>query len=260
MPTPFVSIKKRPMSKKTFEPEEDKPVDYFKKVEAAKKQEKLSTENLVTSLRSDMVLTSSTSPEKKSILQRINLKYLFGILLTLFIIILVWFMLGGPGRPILEHNLVLLVPSEATSTPTAVVPVALLPITPPLPTKTPLPSATALPTYTATMRIIPSPTIQPATVTPTSVLSACRDALTISLADVGQTLCVKGTVIQTAEQPNAFMVIFNKKPGSFYWVTYDLVWSDAVLDTCYQITAKIEKIANSPIQLFDYKNLPELCP
>jgi hypothetical protein len=250
------------MSKKTFEQDDSKPVDYFKEVEAAKKQEKLSAENLITSLRSDMVLTSDTSPAKKSIFQRINLAILFGILLSLFIIVLIWFLLAGPGRPILEHNLALLVHAEATSTQPVISSEVLPTATLPQPSSTPLKSATIQPTLTPTMRIVASPTISPATITssPTSVLSVCRDALTITLADVGQTLCVKGTVIKTVEKPNAFMVIFDKKPGSFYWVTYDLVWSDAQLDTCYQITGKIEQIANSPIQLFDYKNLPELCP
>jgi hypothetical protein len=247
------------MSNKTFNQEDKKPFDYNKEVEAAKKQDKSSTDSLITSLRSDMLLTSSTSPAEKSVIQRINLKYVFGILLTLFIIVLVWFLLGGPGRPILEHNLVLLVHTDTTPTQT-VAPVAITPTAMPLqPTKSPFPSPTIRPTNTPTVRIVASPTNPPATLTPTSS-SACRDALTISLADVGQTFCVQGTVIQTIEAPNGFMVIFDNKPGSFYWVAYDLVWTQAELNTCYQTTGTIKQIGNSPILIFNYHNLPELCP
>jgi hypothetical protein len=67
-------------------------------------------------------------------------------------------------------------------------------------------------------------------------------------------------VIETIANPTNFMVIFNTEKGSFYWVTYDLVWSQAELDTCYQTTGTIDKIANSPILVFGYSNLPEPCP
>jgi hypothetical protein len=38
------------------------------------------------------------------------------------------------------------------------------------------------------------------------------------------------------------------------------VWSQAELDTCYQTTGKIDQIANSPVLIFGYSNLPEICP
>lgn len=247
------------MSKKTFDQEENKPFEYFKEGEAAKKQEKSDTDNLITSLRADMVLTSSTSPAKKNIFERINLKYLFGILLTLFIIIFLWFWLGGPGRPILEHNLALLVKAEASSTQPVFSSVILPTATSLQPTITPFPSPTIRPTNTPTVRIMASPTNPPLTATPTSP-PACREALTITLADVGQTLCVQGTVIQTADKPNGFMVFFNTQPGTFYWVAYDLVWSQAKLDICYQTSGTIQQLGTSPVLIFNYKNLPELCP
>jgi hypothetical protein len=56
------------------------------------------------------------------------------------------------------------------------------------------------------------------------------------------------------------MVIFSTEKGSFYLVTYDLIWTQGELDTCYQVTGKIDQIANSPIMLFSYNNLPEVCP
>jgi len=73
-------------------------------------------------------------------------------------------------------------------------------------------------------------------------------------------LCVQGTVIEIIDKPNYFMLIFSNKPASFYWVSYDMVWSQAEVDTCYQIRGTIKQIANSPILVFDYSNIPEVCP
>jgi hypothetical protein len=247
------------MSNKASDRDDSNSIEYIRVVNAAKKQEKSNEDDLVNTLRSDMLLTSSTSPAQKSFFQKINLKYVFGILLTLFIIIFVWFMLGGPGRPILENGLSLLVHAEATSTQPVVSSVVLPTATVLQPSDTPLPSPTFRPTNTPTVSIATTKTSVPATTTPTSA-PACRDALTITTADVGQMLCVQGTIIQTIEQPNAFMVIFNKQPGSFYWVTYDLVWSKAELDTCYQTTGTIVQLGTSPILIFNYSNIPELCP
>ena len=74
------------------------------------------------------------------------------------------------------------------------------------------------------------------------------------LLDVGQTLCVQGKLIEIVDKPNSFMLVFSNKPGAFYWVSYDIVWSQAKVDTCYQIRGKINQIANSPILVFDYSN------
>ncbi len=247
------------MSKKVFDQDDSKSIDQNRKFDATKKKEKSGEDNLVTTLRSDMLLTSSTSPMGKSFFERINLKYIFGILLTLFIVIFVWFMLGGPGRPTLENGLALLIQIDATPTQAVVSSVVIPTATRPQPSNTPLPTPTLHPTNTPTSRLVATRSNVPPTVTPTAI-PACRDALTITLADVGQTLCVQGTIIQTVERPNAFMVIFSKKSGSFYWVTYDLVWSKAELDKCYQTNGKIEQLGNSAILIFDYSNLPELCP
>jgi hypothetical protein len=247
------------MSKKTFDQEDRKPFDLFKEGDATKKHEKLSEDDLVNALRSDMLLTSSESPAQKNVFERINLKYVFGISLTLFIIIFAWFMFGGPGRPILEHSLVSLVHDDATSTQPIVLAMATSTATPIKASETPIPSPTTSPSRTPTARIVASATKLPSTSTPTST-PACRDALTISLVDVGQTLCVQGMVIETIDRPNGFMVIFNTAPGSFYWVSYDMVWPQAELDTCYQTTGLIEQLGSNPILLFDYSNIPELCP
>jgi hypothetical protein len=94
--------------------------------------------------------------------------------------------------------------------------------------------------------------------TPTS--NACRDVLSITLDDVGQTLCVQGTVTELISNPNNFMVVFSFQPGAFYWVTYDMVWSKAEVNKCYQVTGEILKINKNPVLVFDYRNIPEECP
>jgi hypothetical protein len=247
------------MVKKVSDQDENQPFDYFKQVEHTKKPDKPSSENLVSAMRSDMLTTSDSTPAEKHTLEKIDLKVVVGVLLALFMVVLIWFILAGPGRPGLEHGLAVLVRHESSPTPLLVPSPIPATSTPLQPTKIPIARPTLRPSSTPTTRIVVSPTPLEPTSTPTSA-SACRDALTITLVDVGQTLCVQGVVIETVERPNAFMVIFNSQPGSFYWVSYDMVWSKAKLDTCYQTTGKVEQIANSPIMLFSYNNLPEVCP
>jgi len=252
-------------------PEETKPFDYIREVKAAQKHEKPSLSNLGTALRSDMVPASNVQPARESILPRDKLRAAVGILLGIVIVVFILFIVIGPGRPILEHNLAILAHQTTpthTSTPTFSPPTTI----PSRPTKTYDPSPTIYSTKTQVVKIItshtpipPSPTAflpSPTRISPTlsSTEPGCRDVLSITLEDVGQKLCVKGTVIETITNPMDFMVIFSNKPGAFYWVTYDLVWSKGELDTCYQITGKIDRIGNSPILIFDYSNLPEVCP
>lgn len=247
------------MAKKSFDQEESKPFDYFKEVEAAKKQEKNTSENLVTALRSDILPASHAMPARKNIFQRVNLKLVVGIIIGLAILGLIWFSLIGPGRPILEKQLVSLMQREGT--PTQQVMPSPLPATAksPEPSKTPFRSPTVRPTLTQAIISISSPTLNPSTLTPTPS-SGCRDALSITLADVGQTLCIQGVVIETVDKPTNFMVIFSSEKGAFYWVSYDLVWSKGELDTCYRIHGTISQIGNSPVLVFGYSNLPEECP
>lgn len=246
------------MDKNGFKQEEDRPTDYFSEVKAAQKQEKASVTNLVTALRSDMVPASNVQPAKKSILQRDNLKIAVGILLGIVIIGFILYIAIGAGRPALEQNLVSLANKDITPTPSPT-PTTFLPTKTPIqPTNTPYPSPTIRPTNTPVVKNIVLPTQAPPTPTPTAAV--CRDALSITLADVGQTLCVRGNVIETVSHPTDFMVIFSHEKNAFYWVSYDLVWSQAELDTCYKTNGTIDRIGNSPMLVFNYKNLPEACP
>ncbi len=252
-------------------PEVSRPFDYLREVKAAQKQDKPGFINPETALRSDMVPASNAQPGRESILPRDKLRAAVGIMLGLVIVIFILFIVIGPGRPILENNLASLAHQttpDHSSTPALNPPTT----TPPQPTKIYSPSPTIYPTNTHAVNIIASPaqirssptqilpTLTKISLTLTPTEQGCRDVLSITLANVGQTLCVKGMVIETITNPTDFMVIFSNKLGAFYWVTYDLVWSKAELDTCYQITGKIDRIGNSPILVFNYGNLPEACP
>jgi hypothetical protein len=239
--------------------DERDPFDYFNDDKVPKKSEQSSSSDLVNNLRSELPASSEVEPAEDTILQQVNIKLIVGIIIGIVILCLILFLLMGPGRSLLERRLV----SLKRAAPTYTLQVKVTPIpstkTPDKPTHTITKAPTTRPTNTATFEAVVTSTQIPASVTPTSD-SDCRDALTITLADVGQTLCVQGTIIETITNPTNFMVIFSTEKGSFYWVTYDLVWSQAELDTCYRTTGTIDQIANSPVLLFGYYNLPELCP
>ena len=251
------------MVKKSFDQEEEKPSEKYNKEKKAEKQDTSSTGDLITALRSDMLPASEAMPESESTIQRVNIKLVGGIFIIILFLGLIWFLLSGPGRSMFERKLTGLVKLEKTPTQQVFLTPTLRKSLSAAPSNNPNKSPTVRPTNTQAAIIFPSPTPIPVTMTPkvsATPSSACRDALTITLADVGKTLCVQGTVIETISNPSNFMVIFSTEKGSFYLVTYDLVWSQGELDTCYQVTGTIDQIANSPIMLFSYSNLPEVCP
>ncbi len=252
-------------------PKKNKPGEDINKVQMAQKPENPDLQGLVSSLRSDMVPSSDALPARQSLLRHDTLIAATGILLGLVIVGMLLFTVIGPGRPILERNLAILAHQATTTTPTAsLTPIPLVvftaspdPIRPTstdmvVPTKTATPSPPSQPTRTAVVHDYISPTATVFTQTPT--VPPCREATSISLADVGQTMCVMGVVLTTIASPTSFMVIFSYDRGAFYWVSYDLVWSKAKKNACYQIKGKIEQIANSPMLVFGYNNMPEACP
>lgn len=245
---------------------------YFSEVKAVKNEVKPSP-RVSTSLRSDRLPSSHAVPAGQKIHQRINFKLLVGLLLAILVLIALWYSLAGAGRPLLEQKLVSLLPT-ATRTVTVVIPSpspstdkpAVASSTPSLtptlqPSNTPLPTLTLRPTNTLVIVHTATDTLIP--VTPTPIISptpACWEATTITIEDVGKTLCIQGTVIETIDNPIGFMVIFSQEKGSLYWLSYDMVWSGARPGTCYQVEGTISQLANSPILLFGYDNIPEECP
>jgi len=255
------------MEKNSLPKKEFKPIDYFRGVQNIKEKEKTTTENLVQTLRSDMVPASDTLPAQENLLQKIDLKLWVGVVIGLVIIGLIMYSVVGAGRQSLEKKLSSLIRIESTATQEAI-PTPFSVINQATETsETPRRNPTTRPTNTQAIVIAASPTIKPPSITPTkspgktsTPVPLCREANTITLEDVGQTLCTSGVVIEIINLPNSFMVIFSTEKGAFYWVSYDMVWTQAEVDTCYQITGMIRQIANSPILVFDYSNIPEVCP
>jgi hypothetical protein len=206
-----------------------------------------------------LLAASEVEPEEETIVQQVDPRLLAGLFIGVAILCLILFALIGPGRSILARRLVSLKNQAATET-QALVPTAIASTrTPVTPSSTPTMVMTAYPTNTSVVQGFVSPTPLPPTDTPTPE-PACRDALTVTLDDVGKTMCVQGVIIETIANPTNFMVIIDYSRGSFYWVTYDMAWSKAVLNTCYQITGKIDQIGISPLLVFGYNNMPEPCP
>ncbi len=208
-------------------------------------------------LRAEMLPASQASPRFKAYRQRFTLRRGLTLLVVLALAGLGWYFGIGPGRPGLEKGLVSLVRlARQIGMPTAT----------PLPTDTPippLPSTTS--TLTATLRPTASATPALPTETPTvapteTPESTCRDFSTVTLEDVGQEMCVQGTVIEVIQNSANTLIIFGVEAGAMYLVTYDVAWPDGTEGTCYQVTGEIQRLLSSPVIVFGYNNLPMECP
>ena len=239
--------------------EDRDPYDYFRDEITPKKTEQPTSDDIVNSLRSDLLIASIVEPEEETIVQQVNPKLIMGIAIGGAVLCWFIFLVIGPGRSMLESGLKRLKSNVPTPTQQIMSTISTATYTPIVPSSTPTHIPTIHPTNTSVVEIVTSPTPMPPITTPTSE-STCRDVLTITEADVGQTVCVRGTIIETITYPTYFMVIFNPAKASFYWVTYDLVWSQAELNNCYQTTGKIDQIGISPVLVFGYNTLPEPCP
>lgn len=259
------------MAKKIDNQEESDPFDYFAREKAAQKPAVVSTENIVIKLRSEMLPSTETVPAQENLLQRVNLKIAAGIFIGLILLAVVVFVISGSGRPLLEKKLEGLIETQAVTSPPSV-PTSIPSTTvPAIATQVPTSSPTIRPTRIQSLIAVSSPTLLSSSpspeVTATTVKTStprsssdCRDVLSITTGDVGQTLCVQGVVKELISSPSNFMVVFSNEKGAFYWVSYDLVWSKGEVDHCYKITGKIDQIASSPILIFNYGNMPEECP
>ncbi len=250
------------MNNKSSNQEENKPLDPANRGESVQRSDKPPLDDIVSSLRSDIPSEVEAVPEKKQDLRSFDFRLVLGAFLSVVIIGLVWIVLIIRGRNFIDYRLASLTQRAATSTGT------LTPLSPSATRTLIVPTSTSAPTFTSTVTSKPTKTpvvVIPATPIPktaTLTITAtprCRDALRITLADVGKTVCVQGVVIGTVTEPSYFMVVFSDEKGAFYWVTYDFVWSDAKLNTCYETTGTIEQIGTTPMLVFGYKNIPEVC-
>jgi hypothetical protein len=246
------------MFNKPSDKDENKPSGYFHSDKSTQKDDP-NISKILTSLRAEMLPAVEEQPAKNSIFQPENLRIAVGILFGLFFLTLIWYFLAGPGRSDLEKNLASLANRGVTPSPTSTFTHLPSTSTPRPPTYTPSPTSTKKSTNTPLVGLNLLATSATQAITPTTS-SSCRQTSSITLEDVGQTMCVQGIILETITNPTDFMVIFGYEKNTFYWVSYDLVWSDAELDTCYQIQGTIDRIGNSPVLVFGYQNLPEACP
>lgn len=212
----------------------------------------------------DLFLASQVMPDSEDRLRRwLSPGRLLAALLMIGLCGLGWLLAFGPGQPFLESALLELA-SRAPAlafTPTLTPSPALTLTETSLPTLTPTSTPTPRPSPTAT-RPLPSPTLT-AEISSTPE-SACREAASITLAEVGQTLCVQGVVLRLELLTGSTLIVFTNEPGALYWVTYDvpaeMVQTLAPKGRCLQTTGEVKQLAGSPVLIFNYKNLPQPCP
>jgi hypothetical protein len=254
------------MNKMGFDKEEKKPLGFPYKERNTQKQEAEDTDRIITSLRADMIQGSEALPEQEEVTEKINLKLAIVIVICVVGFIFFLFLVTGSRRQMFARGLESLFNRGGSPSSMAKLQLCLHwkkarseSYSEMSPTRQPQNPGCHYPTNVHAHK--PARANKSPTDTPTATSSwQCRDALSITLEDVGQTICTYGTVIETVEYPTNFMVIFSHERGAFYWVTYDLVWSKGEVDTCYYTTGKIDQIANTPIMVFGYNNLPEMCP
>ena len=142
-----------------------------------------------------------------------------------------------------------LILAQRTPTQTSSAPTDILSPTATIPT----PSPTVLPTPTMSE---PTPTEEPTTV----AAPACLDALSITAADAGQTVCITGVVYRAETNNGVFMITFSKDWGNFYLLSYNREWKEAQAGVCIQVTGEIEMLGTIPVIAFGYQNELSLCP
>jgi len=216
------------------------------------------------------------------------------ILLFILILIAAILVVGtlGPGRPIFSKALGLL-NTRPTRTPTvsgiqnlpAVVVTAMS--TKPNPTVTAIPLKASPTTDKTTSTIVisnkpvtPSPTqtikvvtdtsipsvidtpaqkIQPSETVTSATTGDCVQALSVTLADVGKTLCVTGSVAYTTQKDNAFSVYFSEQSGYLRIVVYDRVPKGIDEGVCIKLTGEIKELLNAPVIAPGYHDVIDFC-
>jgi len=219
-------------------------------------------DDLSVSLRADMLPASNISPDmRKFRTTRISPRKLGAVLGFIILIGMGWLFYAGPGRPVLEQVLSVIARQPQTvvpATPTifTATEVAAVPTNTVRAMNTP--TRTPLPLLSSTVAVIlDTPTSEP--LPSTTQASGCLDVLTITLADVGKTLCVRGVIENFEARPSGFLIAFSNQKGSMFWISYDLVWEPAKKGLCVEVTGEVMQIASSPIIVFGYQNLPEIC-
>ena len=95
-----------------------------------------------------------------------------------------------------------------------------------------------------TARIYNSPALRNTTVP----MRLCPDWSTISLSDLGKTMCVQGNVNSAyTSSEGVYYITFNDNRDIFYALIYDFVYKDITRGECIRIYGLIEKLGHSPV-------------
>jgi hypothetical protein len=215
-------------------------------------------EESATSLNGEIGMVSTEINAPPGLLSRLGkpLRMLFSIVpylaaLALIAYGLVYFLRSEAGQSGGDFNFPL---AAAQRTPTqTLAPPTSAPTLAPAATFTPPPSPTVLPA-------VSEPTLVPTEVPPTQAEPACVDALSITPADAGQTLCITGVVYRAENINDVFMITFSKDWGNFYLLSYNREWKEAQAGVCIQVTGEIEMLGTIPVIAFGYQNDLLLCP
>ena len=123
------------------------------------------------------------------------------------------------------------------------------------PTYTPVPTQTATSTASPTISATPEPT--PTVAIPGS--ADCLPALSITMDDVGKTLCVTGTVVFTLQKDNVFSIYFSNDDGYFRIVVYDRIYKNIKKGVCIRVTGEVKTLTSLPVMALGYNDLIEIC-
>jgi len=221
-----------------------------------------------------------------------KLRRILALILGLLFIISLVFLALGPGKPVLKKGInllnarptrspTILVMLNGTATPTGETPVkpttpaqeaSLTRIKPSITSITPTElKPTKEPTTTSTRTIAPTPTEVPAVIptlietlepTATAILPGstdCVQALSITMDDVGKTLCVTGTVVFTLQSETSFAIYFSNDDGYFRIVVYDRIYKNIKKGVCVKATGEIKTLTSIPVMALGYNDVIEIC-
>lgn len=112
------------------------------------------------------------------------------------------------------------------------------------------PTAKPLPTST-TQNKPPTkvPTHKPTTKPTSDNNGSCARWSSISLSDVGDTICVYGDVIEDYFRDGAYFMVFDNDPGDFYLIMYGDWGFEGVEGNCVRYTGKVEKLGGTPVMV-----------
>ena len=116
---------------------------------------------------------------------------------------------------------------------------------------TPVPGATVPSSSGSTVAVntpLPMQTISPLPTGVPSLPSGCLDALSVTLDDYGQTLCVGGTVVSLASSHGTYYVYFSNARGKLYMMGTD--WVDRIglkVGDCAYAEGKLSRDGVAPV-------------